>query len=253
LLLFSRSAGIAKGEGNMDKTKPLLSKNTENEARYQTRLLRLPHGIQLFDRLGALKKIPKNTVFIKPEDPPRYCYVLKRGCVIGFEYTSRGDERIHDIILPPFMLLESCLLFNKPPPICFKTVKASELICIDRHTLLEQMTENLDIIMAVMESISYKFFVAKEQIRETVTRTMSWRFCNLLLMFAENYGVPSGQKVFIRDQISQQMLASLLGVNRITINRVYGKLRDMGLIEQTNGYYCVCDPERLKRHMEYLD
>jgi CRP/FNR family transcriptional regulator len=57
----------------------------------------------------------------------------------------------------------------------------------------------------------------------------------------------------IAEKVSQQTLSDLLGVNRITVNRSIKKLKDMGLILQINGFYCISDMEKLRRHMDYIE
>ena len=45
------------------------------------------------------------------------------------------------------------------------------------------------------------------------------------------------------------VVANLLGVNRITMVRAIKELREMGLIEQVNGFYCIRDKERMQKFM----
>lgn len=35
------------------------------------------------------------------------------------------------------------------------------------------------------------------------------------------------------------MFSSLLGVNRVTVCKILKEMREMRLIEQINGYYCI--------------
>jgi CRP/FNR family transcriptional regulator len=231
---------------------PLISKD-EEETEYPSRLIHLSHGLVSFEKFGFIKKIPKNSIFIEAGDMPKYCYVIKKGCIVGFEYTQNGDERIYDIMLPQTLVMEMNLFLNKPSPIYFKSLKPSELICIERQTLLNEMSEDQQLVMDIIQSISYKFLASMEQTREINCHNASWRFCNLLLMFANIYGVPYEGKTLIEEQLSQQLLSNLLCVNRLTVNRIVKVLRDMGLIEQINGYYCICNKEKLKLHMEYLE
>jgi CRP/FNR family transcriptional regulator len=235
----------------LNKHAPLIKKDEETES--PSRLLHLPHGTASLEELGFLKKLPKGEVFIESGDVPKYCYVIRKGGVIGFEYTTGGDERIYHIMLPGSLMLDACLIMNKPSPVYFKTIQPSELICIDRHTLLEQMSGNFNLVISVIESISYKFFSAMEMVRETKCHDADWRLCNLLLMFADKYGVPYDGKIMILEKVSQQTLSDLLGVNRITVNRSMKKLRDIDLISQINGYYCIHDMEKLRRHMDYIE
>jgi CRP/FNR family transcriptional regulator len=115
------------------------------------------------------------------------------------------------------------------------------------------MSEDFNVVINIVKSISYKFLVAMEQIRESRCHEATWRFCSLLLMFAENYGIPYEDKILIKEKLSQKILSDILGVNRITVNRIIKKLKDIDLIVQINNYYCIYDTERLKRHMDYLD
>jgi CRP/FNR family transcriptional regulator len=230
--------------------RPLITKGAEADLHNQ--IIYIPQKTMLLSNLGKVKKIPKNTVFVKPDDPPHYCYLLKSGCVFGYEYTASGEMRVYDLILPRFLFMEMNLLLNHPSPVYFKTVKPSEIVCIDRHTLLSQISENFQLAMAVIESISYKFFEAMNQVRGSNAHDTTWRFCNLLLILGEKYGVPYNGKILIKEKISQQLQSNLLGVNRVTINRISQKLKDMGLVEQINGYNCI-DVEKLKRHMEYME
>jgi CRP/FNR family transcriptional regulator len=213
----------------------------------------LPPATAPLEEMGFIKKLPKGKVFVEPGEVSKYCYLVKKGEVIGFEYTLGGDERIYHIMLPGSLVLDACLLMNQPCPVYFKAIRPSELICIDRPTLLTQMSEDFGLVLNIIESISFKFFSAMAMVRETQCHDADWRLCSLLLMFADRYGVPYENKTMIREKVSQQTLSDLLGVNRITVNRIIKKLRDMVLISQINGYYCIHDMEKLRRHMDFID
>jgi CRP/FNR family transcriptional regulator len=243
----------SRGDAILNKHKPLVSKEKDKGMEIPSRLVHLPCGTASLEQLGFLKELPKNEVFIEPGQVPKYCYVIKKGGVIGFEYSAGGDERIYDIMLPGSLMLDACIIVNKPCPVYFKTIRHSELICIDRHTLLEQMSDDFSLVMNIIESIAYKFFSAMDMVRETECHAADWRFCNLLLMFADKYGVPYEDKILVAEKVSQQMFSDLLGVNRITVNRIIKKLRDMGLILQINGLYCIADTEKLRKHMDYIE
>jgi CRP/FNR family transcriptional regulator len=235
----------------MNNIRTLIQKETVKE--FPSRLMRFPHEVLSLEKFGSVKSLSKNTIFVEPGDIPKYCYLLKKGCVVGFEYSSNGDEQIYNIMLPGSLIMEMNLILNEPSPVFFKAIKPSILICIDRHTLLKEMNDDFNVTINIVKSISYKFLVAMEQIREARCHDAMWRFCSLLLSFAENYGVPYEGKTLIKEKISQQILSDILGVNRITINRIIKKLKDMDLIVQINSYYCIYNTEKLKKHMDYLD
>ena len=120
------------------------------------------------------------------------------------------------------------------------------------HMLLQGIAHDPQLSMDIMESLSTKFLSAMEQVRHTNFHNAGWKICDLLLIFAEHYGVPYDGKILIKEKISQQLLSNLLGINRVTAVRAIKELKEMALIEQINGYYCIRSLEKLKRHQERM-
>lgn len=73
--------------------------------------------------------------------------------------------------------------------------------------------------------------------------------CRLLLTFAANFGKETEGKTKLNIKISQQFISEMLGVTRGTTIKVINKLKELNLIEQTNGYYYIKDLQRLKNHL----
>lgn len=217
-----------------------------------SRLLYLPRGISRLEKLGTKKTFPKNHVLVQAGTRPRYCYIVKQGRVIGYEYSLTGEERIYNFNEKNSILCEANILFDWESPVSFKTVQPCELVCIDKETLVAAIERDPLISMDIMESMGTKFMSAMEQVRHASFHNAAWKICDLLLIFAEHYGVPYDGKILIKEKVSQQLLSNLLGINRVTAVRAIKDLKDMGLIEQINGYYCIRDKERLRRHQERL-
>ena len=183
---------------------------------------------------------------------PNYCYIVKTGRVAAFETTVTGEERIYNFNESNSVLLEGNLLFDQDSAVNFKTVQPSELVCITKEMLLKGIAHDPQLSMDIMESLSTKFLSAMEQVRHTNFHNAGWKICDLLLIFAEHYGVPYDGKILIKEKISQQLLSNLLGINRVTAVRAIKDLKEMALIEQINGYYCIRSLEKLKRHQERM-
>jgi CRP/FNR family transcriptional regulator len=110
------------------------------------------------------------------------------------------------------------------------------------------MMADPQLMMDVIESLSYKFFASMDQIRQSCIYNATWKVCNLLLIFAEKFGVAREGKVLINEKISQQMLSNLLGINRITVVRIIKDLKNEDLLEQVDGLYCIQNIERLNTY-----
>jgi CRP/FNR family transcriptional regulator len=219
---------------------------------YPTRLLYLPNGTERLERLGSVRAVPKNYIIIEPDVVPDHCYVVKKGRVITYDYTPSGETRVYNLMMERSLFLEANLLTNTPSPVYFKTMMPSELVCIERTSLFPAMCDDPSLMRDVVESISYKFFSSMDQIRQNNAHNTTWKICNLLFIFADRYGAPYDGKTLIREKISQRMISNLLGINRVTAVRVINGLKDLNLIEQVNGFYCIRDAAKLRWHMEYV-
>ena len=170
-----------------------------------------------------------------------------------YEELANGNELIYYLMDKNAMIMESNLLLSRPAGVNFRTMEPTELICIPKETLIREIEKDQRIIFSMFCSVSNKFLGAMEELRGTRGHSAEWMLCHLLLQFAERYGVAYDGKVLISKTVSFQMLAGMLGVNRVTAVRAMHSLRDLGLVERINGFLCVRSTEGLKAHQELLE
>ncbi|MDR0584184.1 MAG: Crp/Fnr family transcriptional regulator [Treponema sp.] len=199
---------------------------------------------------GTTITVAKGRTFVNADEVPLYCYYVLRGRVISYEYTLSGRERIYNFIEEGSLMLDANTLMQQPPPVSFMAITPATLLRIPRDVLLKKIHSDPEVALDIISSVSNKFLLAMEQIRETTHHNVLWKVCNLLVSFSERYGVEYDGKLLIKEKISQQVLANLLGVNRITLVRIIKELRELNLIEQINGFYCIRSIEKLKQFME---
>ncbi len=222
------------------------------KAEFVTRLLRLPRGISRLEKLGQKRMIPKDTILVEAGEIPKYCFIIKTGRAICYEYSVSGEERIYNYSENNSLLMESYVLFDTVVPVNVKTVMSSEVIFIDKEALMQAISSDPEICMDIMQNLHLKFNSSMEQIRHANFHNACWKICDLLLMFADKYGVEYDGKILIKEKISQQLVSNFLGINRVTVVRAIKDLKEMALIEQVNGYYCIRDLEKLKQYQENL-
>ena len=169
--------------------------------------------------------------------------------MMAFEYTTTTGARYYNFNEAGSLVMEANILLERDTPVSFVAITDVKARAISREELLRALKEDDALALEIMTSLSYKFMAAMDQVREATQCNVAWKVCNLLLTFAERYGVPYDGKTLIKEKISQQMMANLLGVNRITMVRAIKELREMGLIEQVNGFYCIRDKERMQKFM----
>lgn len=214
------------------------------------RIMSLEERNTPFTEMGFSRKLPANTMFIQPGEMLRCCYYVKSGIVVAGELSENGVEHEFNIMEENSLIGEVFLICNRPSPVSFRTVKDTELICIERETLMEQINKDPFLCRLIMESLATKFMSAMDELRQTTSHNATWRICNLLMIFAEKYGQEYDGKVLIAQRLSQQMISTLLGINRITTVRIIKTLKEMRLIEQINGLYCIRSMDKLRAYQE---
>ena len=59
-----------------------------------------------------------------------------------------------------------------------------------------------------------------------------------------------GDRVKLNYRISQQLLATMLGANRITVAKGVKRLKELGLVEKTDDFYYIVDEQRLRSYLD---
>lgn len=216
-------------------------------------LIYLSRGISRLEKLGELIYLPKKHVLLEAGQWTNYCYVVKKGRVISYELLPNGEERIYHFHEEDSLFLEGNVLFGKPSTVGFKTTCATELIRIHKSELMNAIQTDPQLALDVIESASTKFQASMEQVRHVRNYSIPWKICDVLLSFADYCGMMVGNKVIIKEKVSQQTISNLLGVNRITTVRAIKELKNRGLVEQVNGFYCINDLEGLIAYQQSLE
>ena len=210
-------------------------------------------SLEDWERIGDVTSFPKNHKLVSADEVPKCLYIVKKGFVAGYEELVNGNELIYYLMDRNAMFMEANLLLARPAMVNFRTLEPSELICVRKEVLIKALEEDRRVFFSMFSSVSNKFLVAMEELRGSRGHSAEWMLCHLLLEFAERYGVAYDGQILISKNVSFQMLAGLLGVNRATAVRAMHSLRDLGLIERINGFLCVRSTEALKRHQELLE
>lgn len=220
----------------------------------QFHVLYLRRGIERLSKLGTKCEFPKDTTINEIGEIPGYCYVLLSGRVLCYEVAYNGDQRIYNIMEPGSIFMEDFLLVDQPCPVEFKTLEKSTLIQIEKCALKRAFKHDIDIVMDICESMAMKFLSAMEQLRLGPRQSASWKICKMLLIGAQHYGeVQADGSIIVDKQFSQQMLADLLGMNRVTVTRKLKKFKELGLYSSENGKMVFKDLSILQEYMTSME
>ncbi len=216
-------------------------------------ILHINRGIERFEAIGTKKSYPKGYRFDFTDRSPNSFFVIKTGQIIAYEISHDGKYRVYNIMASGSLFLEEYTLFSLSCPVIFETVMDSEIIEVDRCSLVRAMKTDIDLVLDVMESLSEKFVSSMEQLRLGPRQDSEWKICRMLLSYANTYGVSHEDGVLITQKVSHQMIADLLGMNRVTVSRKLKELTAQNLIRSVNGRIFIPDPAAISSHMHNME
>ena len=219
----------------------------------QYHILSNKRDLNRLEKIGTLRHFPKDYIIDFRDRAPECFYLILKGRIMVYEDSYQGEHRVYNIMRSGSLILEEYVLFPKPCPVLFKTLTHSELVEIDRCELIRAMKKDIDISLDLLESVCGKFVSSMEEMRIGPRQHAEWKICRMILSDLDNYGLPLDGGMVVREKISHQMLADILGLNRVTVTRIIKKLRDQGLISQRNGLMFVPDIQVFLDHMDDLE
>ena len=213
-------------------------------------IIKLSNHINELMSIGEPVFVKKGTVFMHSGKISDYVYIVRTGKVVSVEEYSNGKIRNGLIMDAGSLIGEPFVLLQEPCPVNFKAIENSQLIRISRDELIEQLDKKPDLYKVIIESLSKKLLSTMDELRQMAGCNVTWRICNLLLVFAQHYGKQVGNMICIDTYISQQKISYLLYLNRITVVRVFKKLQDKNLLVRIDKKYYITDLEAFRAYME---
>lgn len=207
----------------------------------------------LLMRLGVEEVCPKGTYLYRlGQSKLPDVVLLIHGTVKAGQITTAGEEHIYNIFRDGATLFLLAAITNEPPALNFVATTQCKIVRVSIDAMNKAIEEDSRLARTLLDDIGRKLTFSYKRLRECESYNTEWKVCNMLLSMAERSGVEYEGKVLIREKVSQQTMAGMLRVSRITVARILKTLRDFSLIETVNGYICIRDEAALLQHMHYI-
>lgn len=207
----------------------------------------------LLEGLGTEEQVSKGTYFYKiGQTSLPDIILLKQGSVKAGQITAAGEEHIYNIFSSGSSLFLLSAVTNEPPQLNFIAMTPCKIVRIPNAAAHEAILNDGQLAMELLSDLGKKLAFSYTRLRECESYNTEWKICNLLLTLAGRSGEEYDGKILIREKISQQTMASMVRISRITVARTLKTLRDCGLVDTVNGHLCIRDEAELIQHMHYI-
>ena len=154
-------------------------------------------------------------------------FILLTGRARVMTSDSRGREVILAVLEPGDYLGEMSLIDNEPHSATVRAEVQTDVLVLGRAEFAQCLPENSSLSYAIMRGLVQRLRNADRQIESLALLDVYGRVARALLDMAQEEG---GQRV-IRNKVSRQDLAKVVGASREMVSRVMKDLEERGVIE----------------------
>lgn len=169
-----------------------------------------------------------------------------------FSTSSDGKVLLHGFAGPGDVLGVNSVVGRTTYDSTAVTTQTSAIGVISRENILRFAASDVNAMLRLVEIASYEYKVAQRKIRFLAFgATATARLAHMLLDWCETAGYQAPDGVHIRQRVTHNDLAQLVGSTRETVTRLLADLARQGIVSRTLDEIVVSDPERLRRLLTY--
>lgn len=174
------------------------------------------------------RRFKRNELIVEQGAKSNALFILLTGRARVLTADSRGREVILATMNPGDYLGEMSLIDNEPHSATVRTEVQTDVLMLARAEFARCLPENSSMAYAVMKVLVQRLRHADRKIESLALMDVYGRVARSLLEFA----IPDkdGQAI-IRDKVSRQDLAKMVGASREMVSRVMKDLEERGFIE----------------------
>ncbi|WP_188901599.1 Crp/Fnr family transcriptional regulator [Deinococcus aerophilus] len=197
---------------------------------------------------GRVGRWARAGLLFHPEDPAETLYVVMRGAVRLYRLGSGAREVTLDVHGPGALLGVSALLSGQSQGVYAEAMDDVEALMLGQDALHRLTHAQPALGVTLTEQITRQTRGVQERLSGLVFLEVSQRLALALLNLAEREGGwPETGSLALRDRVSHQDLAHVVGSTRETITKLLGDFRARGLLDLGYRRIILTDREGLQR------
>jgi CRP/FNR family cyclic AMP-dependent transcriptional regulator len=174
------------------------------------------------------RRFKRGEVIVEQGSKSNTLFIILTGRVRVVTADKRGREVILATLQPGDYIGEMSLIDNEAHSATVRAEVQTDMLCLGRAEFARCLPENSSMAYAIMKGLVQRLRQADRKIESLALMDVYGRVARALLEFA----VPDREGLMsIRDRISRQDIAKMVGASREMVSRVMKDLEDRGFIE----------------------
>ncbi len=193
-------------------------------------------GWEKVTHLGIRRNFVKNSQVFDIANPIDGIYLVKKGAVEVILHTQHGPEKVLYYVGPGCIFGEvSCFVAGESGEARVRARIDTECYFFSRETLEGVISEEYPhLLIELIRAAAYKIRMYGVLLQDSLNSDNFVRVCKMLvyLVHFKQVQVDIEQKeVRLQPDLTQNDMARLMGVHRVTVTKAISRLKKMGIIE----------------------
>jgi CRP-like cAMP-binding protein len=202
--------------------------------------------MQSVEQRTVMREVRRRETLYLPGDAGDRIYLLKRGVVKISSLGADGREIILAFLRPGEVFGEEAVLDESPRDHMAEAYEDALICIIQRREFLDLLRSMPDLGFKVTKLIGLRLKTFRSRVENLLFKGAPARLAATLLDLAEQHGVRDDHGTLLPLRLSQQDLASLIGVTRESVNIALAEFRRNGLITLEGRSIRLVRPEGLR-------
>lgn len=179
----------------------------------------------------VVRTIPKNVILINEGDQSDAMYVVLEGRVKAFLRDEFGKEVILNFQGPGEYFGEMALLDGQTRSASVITMEQSKFSVISRDDFLKFLGGNPEIALRLIRDLTERTRELTDNVKSLALMDVYGRVARTLLNMAEPTDDSEDSKLVVKQKLTQQDIANLVGASREMVTRILRDLNTGGYID----------------------
>jgi CRP/FNR family transcriptional regulator/CRP/FNR family cyclic AMP-dependent transcriptional regulator len=192
----------------------------------------------------------RGDVIFQKDDPGEALFIVEKGSVRIHVTGAQGTDLTLAVMNTGDFFGDMSLLDGKPRSASASAVTDSSLIILDRDHFTELVRKRPDAALAVLARVTARLRGSDQMASDLAFLDAAGRLARRLLEIADQNGVRRDGEILLNVRITQEELATMIGVTRESVNRNLSEFRRLGLVRNDGRKIVIRDAAGLRAYYE---
>ena len=206
---------------------------------------------RLMDRARTIQIEAGQTLF-SAGDPGDGCYWIDKGLLKVHVISLSGNDRILSILGAGTIVGELSMFDGAPRSASVTAIRASQLSFVTRDHFDAMLHEHPEVYRELAIVLTRRLRDLDDAMAATSFLSLKGRSARVLLALADAFGEDvGGNRVVIRQKVTQSDIAAMAGIVRESFSRVMHDWSSRSLVSRFSGYYCLENKSVLEQESDF--